>query len=438
MSTGKVHPDRIWSIEGEHEKVLKQTWAIILKLWGYDLDLLLYADLEKAANFVSSKSKNALPKVLSTLVVSECPQPTERTQKAFAAATGKAQVMAGEYDKSAKVALKDVYPALSKFNGALLHQLFWLSLRNDLPDNNLLRFVRARKFKVHEILEMCAKCLEWKTGHYSVDKWTMGGDAALYFSKKYPELIKAFEMKKVYFRGRDKSGGPVCVIRVRHHFDKDCPEQDFERFICLIIEWFRFALQDYQRGTDGANILFDMTGFSLKNADLKAVKFLAKAFEANYPESLNAIWIHKAPWIFNAVWKIIRPWLDPVVASKVHFTKTVSDLEKFVDKKFVPKDLGGADDYVPEYITPTEQNSATLPKDDKYEALMKEREQLAHTFFETTLAWVQAKKTEELTKLLDLKIQLGAELAQNYIKLDPYVRQRGAYDRDGSLGEMGF
>jgi hypothetical protein len=32
--------------------------------------------------------------------------------------------------------------------------------------------------------------------------------------------------------------------------------------------------------------------------DYPPIKFIIKCFEANYPESLGAVLVHKAPWIF--------------------------------------------------------------------------------------------------------------------------------------------
>ena len=42
-----------------------------------------------------------------------------------------------------------------------------------------------------------------------------------------------------------------------------------------------------------------MTGFSLANMDYTPVKFMIKCFEANYPECLGAVLVHKAPWVFQ-------------------------------------------------------------------------------------------------------------------------------------------
>lgn len=438
MTQGQVKPDRIWSIEGDHEIVLKQTWAILLKHFGYDLDNLSFADLEKPANFVSSKSKKALPTVSKTSIVPDLPPPSERTVKTFRHLNGKANHLEGEYDRSVKPITKHSYNHFAKHNNPLLHQAFINSMRNDSLDNNLLRFVRARKFKLVPILEMATSQMDWKYSHHNVDKYISDGDSYWYFNKEKPQFIGAYEKEKAYLRGHDLKEGKICVVRVKKHFGHDCPEADFEIFICQVIESARLTLKDYSLGTDGANILFDMSGFSLKNADLNAVKFLAKQFEANYPESLSSIWIHKAPWIFNAVWKIIKGWLDPVVASKIHFTKTTKDLENFIDKKYIPLDLGGLDDYHPTYIPPTKENSAKKPKDATYEKLVAEREQLTLLFLETTLAWINAKTPEESTKLLNAKIQLGAESGLNYIALDPYIRSRGFFDRSGCIGELGI
>lgn len=430
-----LQTNRIWSLTEENEIATKQTWAILLKQFGYDLDNFSFSDIEKLDNFVASKPPNELPKLSPTSILPNLPPVSQRTRKVYETLNGSAKFLSGELDTSVKVSQRENHESLSKYNTPQLHQSFLGSLRNDSPDNEILRFIRARKFKVVPSIDMMAACLQWKSESHRVNKWLMEGDAKLAFSKKYPELMKAFEMEKVFFRGKDKNGGLICVIHVKDHFGSDCPEKDFEILICLVIEYSKLCLRSYSKDIDGANILFDMSGFSLKNADLNAVRFLSKAFEANYPESLSCIWVHKAPWIFNAVWKIIKGWLDPVVASKIHFTKSVSDLEVFVDKKNIPKDLGGLDDFKPKYVPPNNENSSVLLPDEKSLKLFTLRDALLVSFIDTTIAWINAKSKEESTKLLNIKIQLGGELAQNYVDLDPYIRSRGPYDRDGTISD---
>lgn len=437
MATGNVKPDRVWSLHPENEVVLKQVWSIFLKHFGYDFDNFTYHDLENDFNFVASKAKNQLPQISEKSALKEAPQPSQRTTDTWTRLSGSTALeLKGDYDKSVEVLSNEKSYLLTRFDEVELHQSFFNSLRNDSPDNSLLRFVRAKKGNLHHTVDMAAKCWEWKAKTHNVNKWFYEGDYGV--AEQKPDIIKAFAMEKAYLRGLDLSGGHIAVIKVRKHFGHDCPERDFERFICMFIEWTRLSMSEYETGEDGANILFDMTGFSLKNADLSAVRFLTRQFEANYPESLSAIWVHKAPWIFNTVWKIIKGWLDPVVASKIHFTKSAQDLEKFIDQKYIPESLGGSDAYVPKYIDPNAKNSAKLPKDENYEKLMATRKKLMLAFLETTILWIKAKTIEDSTTYLNLKIQLGAELADNYRLLDPYVRFRGAFDRDGSLGRIGI
>lgn len=47
-------------------------------------------------------------------------------------------------------------------------------------------------------------------------------------------------------------------------------------------------------------LIFDMSGFTLANMDYVPLKFIIQCFEANYPESLGAILVHDAPWVFKS------------------------------------------------------------------------------------------------------------------------------------------
>lgn len=60
--------------------------------------------------------------------------------------------------------------------------------------------------------------------------------------------------------------------------------------------------------------------------DWISLLYVVKCLEAYYAESLSKMYIHSAPWIFFGAWKIVRGLLDPVVRSKVEFTKGSEDL----------------------------------------------------------------------------------------------------------------
>lgn len=172
-----------------------------------------------------------------------------------------------------------------------------------------------------------------------------------------------------------------------------------------------------------------MTGFSMANMDYTPVKFMIKVFEANYPESLGAVLVHSAPWVFQGIWSVIKGWLDPVVASKVHFTKTAADLAQFIDVAHVPKELGGQEDWTYKYVEPSPGENKLLQDTATRARFEKEREAIVREYEAATVRW--AKTGEEGLK--SQRLQLAEKLRQNYWQLDPYVRARSLYDRWGVI-----
>lgn len=181
-----------------------------------------------------------------------------------------------------------------------------------------------------------------------------------------------------------------------------------------------------------------MTDFSMANMDYAPVKFMIKCFEANYPESLGTVLVYKAPWIFNAVWNIIRGWLDPVVAGKVHFVKTIDDLQKFVPSSQIPTELGGAEKWVYEYPEPVEGENVKMADQEVKGKLLEARSELVERYQKSVLEWVVegdgGKSLDERRRERDEAAEL---LRANYWLLDPYVRAKTLYDRVGTIGEGG-
>jgi hypothetical protein len=181
-----------------------------------------------------------------------------------------------------------------------------------------------------------------------------------------------------------------------------------------------------------------MTDFSMANMDYTPVKFMIKCFEANYPESLGTVLVYKAPWVFNAVWSIVRGWLDPVVAGKVHFAKNIEELEKYVPRKQIPIELGGDEKWTYEYPEPVPGENERMKDSATKETLEGERANTVKKYENTVLQWIQEgdqdSSLEEKRKERDA---VAEELRQNYWKLDPYVRAQTLYDRMGLLGDGG-
>ena len=139
------------------------------------------------------------------------------------------------------------------------------------------------------------------------------------------------------------------------------------------------------------------------------------------------------------IWNIIKGWLDPVVAGKVHFTKSVDELEHFVSRKHIPKELGGDENWTYEYEEPRTDENIRMFDDAAKTRLLDERESTVRDFERATLAWISSESAvDERRVLWERREGLAASLRSGYWKLDPYIRARSVYDRIGVVGEGGL
>lgn len=306
------------------------------------------------------------------------------------------------------------------------NQTLWRMFRGDHPDNLLLRFLRARKWVVHDAIMMLGETLRWRYD-YGVEKILTEGEE---IPRENGEdgFILQYTSKKCYIWGHDFKGRPIVHVRPRFHDPKAQSEKDLEKFTILIIESARLCLHDY---VDTANVIFDLSDFSMSNMDYNAVKFIIKCFEAHYPESLGFILIHKAPWIFQGIWNIIKGWIDPVVASKISFTRNYNDMSKFIADEYIPKELGGKREHEYEYIEPEDGENALLKDEAKFKEIDDKRYQWGVEFQEATLDWIQASDDDARKKAQDKKNELAEKLRASYWEFDKYYRRATVFDRNG-------
>jgi hypothetical protein len=175
----------------------------------------------------------------------------------------------------------------------------------------------------------------------------------------------------------------------------------------------------------------------MANMDYTPVKFMIKIFEANYPESLGAVLVHKSPWIFQGIWKIIRGWLDPVVASKVHFTSNVHDLEQFIPRSQIITELEGDEKWEYKYIEPLLGENDAMKEETPRKQLQAEREKEELEYQNKTFQWISQGTGPESEKLKEERHELARKLNSNYWQLDKHIRARTIYDRTGMIGPDG-
>ena len=187
---------------------------------------------------------------------------------------------------------------LSDKSADIFRYRLWTFILADHPDVLVLRFLRARKWDVEKAIIMLVSALNWRHERRLEDDIVHKGDSvglAETQSADEKSFISQYQSGKAYVRGSDKEGRPVFIIKVRLHDPKLQSPESMETFVLHNIETIRTMIR---HPNEKSCLLFDLTGFGLKNMDFHVVKFLVQVFEEKYPEYLGVVLVHNAPFVF--------------------------------------------------------------------------------------------------------------------------------------------
>ncbi|KAM3559489.1 hypothetical protein ARSEF4850_004121 [Beauveria asiatica] len=435
MSANAIPDGNVGNLTAQQETTLRKFWGTIFKLY----DLYESKDPEIQAALKNCANQAAAPVQKSRFGLFGGGKKAS-TEDNNATALIEKQLDLGAADENDKFGLrKQFMEMLSKHSAESSRAMILEASKHDHPDALALRFLRARKWQVDKGIIMMFSAMDWRTSKSKVDSDIMyhGEGGGVRDEKSSDPNTKALahdfmrqiRMGKGFLHGTDKLGRPISYVRVRLHKPFDCKNESLERFIVYNIETGRMVLNP---PIETACLVFDLSGFTLANMDYVPVKYIIQSFEANYPESLGVILVHNAPWVFKSIWKIIHGWLDPVVASKVKFTNGrdgVDGITNHIAPDRLIKELGGDLDWEYEYVEPVEGENALMKDTATRDRLLAERKEIGKRFEAATRKWVQASTPEINAE----RTSLANELRVNYWKLDPYIRARSMYDRNGNL-----
>lgn len=174
----------------------------------------------------------------------------------------------------------------------------WNFVIAEHPDALVLRFLRARKWDVEKAMIMLVSAINWRDERH-VDEAIIriGEDVGLKESPSVDDkgFIAQYRSGKSYVRGTDKEHRLIYIIKVRLHDPHLQSAEAMETYVLHNIESIRILVKPL---IEKCCLLFDMTGFGLRNMDFHVVKFLVSVFEARYPETLGLVLIHNAPLVF--------------------------------------------------------------------------------------------------------------------------------------------
>ncbi|KAJ3014476.1 UNVERIFIED_CONTAM: hypothetical protein HDU68_000253 [Siphonaria sp. JEL0065] len=178
--------------------------------------------------------------------------------------------------------------------------------------------------------------------YLTATKWDLDAAIAklqgtLVWRKEYkPDQINANEVEieaecgKGYMTGFDKAGQPVIYAVARLDVTKTWDRA--LRFALFMIE--RGLKVADKEGTEKLCIVLDNEGLGVFNAP--PVSFVTQFLgitEKHYPERLGSAIMLSPTWVIWGLYKLVSPFLDPVVKSKVYFATITKPEEEVKLKK---------------------------------------------------------------------------------------------------------
>lgn len=127
------------------------------------------------------------------------------------------------------------------------------------------------------------------------------------------------------------------------------------------------------------------------------------------------------------------------MASKVHFTNNVKDLEVFIEPTRIPKELEGQEDWEYKYIEPVPGENDKMKDTATRDKLSAEHNANIDAYDAATRRWIAAKgsETEEGKTVKTERAQVMQKLKESYWALDPYTRAKSILDREGVIQGAG-
>ncbi|KAA8546280.1 hypothetical protein F0562_002981 [Nyssa sinensis] len=245
-------------------------------------------------------------------------------------------------------------------------------LADERSDVILLKFLRAREFKVKDAFTMIKNTVRWQK--------EFGIESLL-------EEDFGTELEKVVFmHGFDKEGHPVCYNAYGEFQSKELYQNTFadegkrQKFLRWRIQFLEKSIRKLDFSPDGicsivqVNDLKNSPGLfmrELRQATNQALQLL----QDNYPEFVAKQVFINVPWWYLAFYRMISPFFTQRTKSKFVFagpSKSAETLFKYIAPEQVPVQYGGlsregeqefttADAVTEETIKPTTKHTVEFP-----------------------------------------------------------------------------
>lgn len=219
------------------------------------------------------------------------------------------------------------------------------------PKLTLLRYLRANDFDFKKATEHISRNIKWRE-EYNVKELT----------QMNPEDILGCPMNSLveifphWHCGYDKMGRPVLYkqygkfdtekIKEISSIDAVAKYHIWEQEVCM-----QMCLEQSRRTgyiVETMTGIMDVEGMTIKQVTrdfLTIVKAIANIDQTQYPETLGRFYIINVPSMFPFVWRMVKPWLDPAVASKIYIMGKREEWEvallDYIGAENLPSNYGG-------------------------------------------------------------------------------------------------
>ncbi|XP_010538273.1 PREDICTED: patellin-4-like [Tarenaya hassleriana] len=212
----------------------------------------------------------------------------------------------------------------------------------EATDVILMKFLRARDFKVNEAFEMLKKTLLWRKKH-NID------------SILQEDFGEELNSAAAYMNGADREGHPVCynvygVFNNEELYQKTFgTEENREKFLRWRFQLMEKGIQKLDLKPGGVTSLLQI--HDLKNSpgltrkELRvAIKHAVEALQDNYPEFVSRNIFINVPFWFYALNALLSPFLTQRTRSKfvvARAAKVTETLLRYIPAEEIPAQYGG-------------------------------------------------------------------------------------------------
>ncbi|EPS60308.1 hypothetical protein M569_14495, partial [Genlisea aurea] len=222
-------------------------------------------------------------------------------------------------------------------------------LADEKTDVILLKFLRARDFKVNEAFAMLKSVISWRK-EFKIDQ-------LLNQEEEEEEDIIAGLEKVVYIHGVDKEGHPVSYNTFGEFQDKELYAKAFsdgekrDKFLRWYIQFLEKNIRKLDFTREGISTIVQIIdlknspGFILFKKELRqSTNQALQLLQDNYPEFVAKQVFVNVPWWYVAYNRLISPFLTQRTKSKFVFagpTRTAETLLRYIAPEQLPVQYGG-------------------------------------------------------------------------------------------------